>query len=270
MGYLAFQPNLKLLTGMLASSFISLQLPSCHAFLFARRNPNPQSWAKFKEQRKVLKKEIVIAKKKHFGDLFDNVHTSADFWKAVHKCSNEVHSPLPSLQRKDGSFAVTDEEKAELISETFASAFNKNDIAPSTFSDNLPTDAEWICKPEFVFEEILRMATTIPSGPDLIPVKLLKACAGELADPVAALLNKCLKEGEFPDLWKQAQITAIPKKADASTPDGLRPISILPVMSKITERWLLKLLKPFLRLSPNQFAFQPGKRRMHSPFCSTQ
>ena len=40
------------------------------------------------------------------------------------------------------------------------------------------------------------------SGPDCIPVVVLKNCEPELSYTLAELFNMCLKESCFPDCWK--------------------------------------------------------------------
>ena len=45
-----------------------------------------------------------------------------------------------------------------------------------------------------------------------------------------------LENCSFPDRLKLADITPIFKKGDATIPDDYRPISVLPVVSKLFER----------------------------------
>ena len=40
---------------------------------------------------------------------------------------------------------------------------------------------------------------SMASGPDCIPVVVLKKCESELSYILAELFNKCLKESSFPD-----------------------------------------------------------------------
>jgi hypothetical protein len=40
----------------------------------------------------------------------------------------------------------------------------------------------------------------------------------------------------FPDLWKQAKVTPIPKLNNATDPKDFRPISVLPVLSQLLEK----------------------------------
>ena len=49
-------------------------------------------------------------------------------------------------------------------------------------------------------------------------------------------VNKCLKNGIFPDHLKYAYITPIFKKDERLDKTNYRPISILPTLSKIYEK----------------------------------
>ncbi|MCP3662720.1 MAG: reverse transcriptase family protein, partial [Gammaproteobacteria bacterium] len=73
--------------------------------------------------------------------------------------------------------------------------------------------------------------------------------------------NRCLHEGEFPRIWKHARISPIPKVPGTNPVNEFRPISVLPVLSKIAEKWLKRILRPFImdRIDPNQFAYAAGR-----------
>ena len=47
------------------------------------------------------------------------------------------------------------------------------------------------------------------SGPDCIPVMVLKNCEPELSYILAELFNKCLKESCFPDCWKVSSVVPV-------------------------------------------------------------
>ena len=49
---------------------------------------------------------------------------------------------------------------------------------------------------------ITNLDSSKASGPDYIPVVVLKNCAPELSYILAKLFNECLKESCFPDCWK--------------------------------------------------------------------
>ena len=53
------------------------------------------------------------------------------------------------------------------------------------------------------------------SGPDCIPVVVVKNCEPELSYILAELFNKCLKESCFPDCWKVSSVVPVLLKTTA-------------------------------------------------------
>ena len=52
---------------------------------------------------------------------------------------------------------------------------------------------------------------------------------------LAIMLNTSIETSQFPNLWKLARITPIFKGGDRSDKSNYRPISILPVISRLFE-----------------------------------
>ena len=75
------------------------------------------------------------------------------------------------------------------------------------------------------------------SGPDSIPVVVLKNCEPELSYILAELFNKCLKESCFPDYWKDSSMVPVFKNVgESSTAKNYRPVSLLSVVSKVYQK----------------------------------
>ena len=71
---------------------------------------------------------------------------------------------------------------------------------------------------------------------------------------IAYVFKKCLNDSIFPAVLKFADIVPIPKSPKASSPSDFRPISILPVLSKVLEKivvsqWILSHVTS--KLSPS-------------------
>ena len=56
---------------------------------------------------------------------------------------------------------------------------------------------------------ITNLDSSKASGPDCIPVVVLKNCEPELSYILAKLFNKCLKESCFPDCWKVSSVVPV-------------------------------------------------------------
>ena len=75
------------------------------------------------------------------------------------------------------------------------------------------------------------------SGPDCIPVVVLKNCELELSYILAELFNKCLKESCFPDCWKVSLVVPVFKNVgERSTAKNYHPVSLLSAVGKAFEK----------------------------------
>ena len=75
------------------------------------------------------------------------------------------------------------------------------------------------------------------SGPDCIPVVILKNCEPELSYILAKLFSNCLKESSFPDCWKVSSVVPVFKNVgERSTAKNYRTVSLLTVVSKVFEK----------------------------------
>ena len=76
----------------------------------------------------------------------------------------------------------------------------------------------------------------------------------------AIFFNECVDKGTFPSFLKHANITPVFKKRCKGSKDNYRPVSILPVISKIFEKLLCKQITVFIDslLSKFQCGFRKG------------
>jgi hypothetical protein len=92
--------------------------------------------------------------------------------------------------------------------------------------------------------------------------KILKELPTLCIQYLTQLFNAILLRGYFPTHWKVAQIILIPKPGKPPHQlSSYRPVSLLPIASKVFEKLLLKRLLPQVEhanLTPNhQFGFRP-------------
>ena len=93
-----------------------------------------------------------------------------------------------------------------------------------------------------------------------IPAKILKLSSEICKENLTHIFNKAIIECKFPDELKLADVTPIYKKDDPNNPKNYRPVSVLPVTSKIFERILHKQLSLYVDqfLSPYLCGYRKG------------
>ena len=100
------------------------------------------------------------------------------------------------------------------------------------------------------------------TGSDCISGQMLLLCDDSVILPLNIIFRNILLTSTYPDQWKLANVTPIFKKGDKQLIKNYRPISLLPICSKIFEKIISKNLYSYLNannlLIKNQSAFRPG------------
>ena len=142
-------------------------------------------------------------------------------------------------------------------------------VGTSDFSGDKFTDQKLCLLP--VAESFVTKAT----GLDRIPACLLKDSAAVVTQTFTFLVNLSLTTGIVPDEWKQVRVVPLHKSGGREVMDNYRPVSILPVISKIAEKAVNVQLQQYLHQHGLLNSFQSGFRRNHSTqtavtyFCDT-
>ena len=82
---------------------------------------------------------------------------------------------------------------------------------------------------------LVEMPRDAATGLNNLQSRLLKIASPAISSSLAYIFNK-LSLGSFPEAWKKARVATIHKKGTRTHSGNCRPISILPVISKILER----------------------------------
>ena len=113
---------------------------------------------------------------------------------------------------------------------------------------------------EEVYNALISMNTTKATGGDNIPAKAIKLVAGQIAPSIGCLFNESFNLGTFPSSWKIARVSPLFKGGDPTDRDNQRPISVLPCLSNVLERFADSQLKEYAEnnnlISDNQFAYR--------------
>jgi len=125
-----------------------------------------------------------------------------------------------------------------------------SDAPPPTFSRVRPGTSFCSFSP-LTTDDVMDAIRRLPdkqSAADPIPTSVLKQIADVIAPFIVEMFNRSLSEGHFPAVFKEAFITPVMKKPglDAADTSSYRPISNLPVLSKLLERLVVRQLMGYL------------------------
>jgi len=116
--------------------------------------------------------------------------------------------------------------------------------------------------------EVSKLLTSLKSskscGHDNLNGILLKKIKGPIALPLANIINTSISTGTMPDALKIAKVIPIYKSGAQSDLGNYRPISLLPVLSKVFEKVIYKRLYTFLNTNKILYESQYGFRSKHS------
>ncbi len=100
-------------------------------------------------------------------------------------------------------------------------------------------------------------------GLDRLPGKLLRAAAPVIAHQLSTILNKSLQSRQFITEWKHAKVISLFKSGLSMETNNYRPLSILPILSKLLERFVHNHFTAFLEEYKLLTVEQSGFRRLH-------
>lgn len=190
-------------------------------------------------------------------------------WKAVASTKKPVRAN-PSLRCPlNGTWLRSDESKANAFANHLEQVFQphsgcqtnaqlEQDVASSVMAPPPQSTLEEVTATE-VKEEIKRVNTRKAPGLDRINGQAIKFFTPKAVTFVTTLFNALLRLQYFPTAWKVASIVMVQKPGKPiEDVKSYRPISLLPVISKIFERIILRRLSgPVSAIIPDhQFGFR--------------
>jgi hypothetical protein len=117
-------------------------------------------------------------------------------------------------------------------------------------------------------KEIEDIITKMPSnkapGSDKIPIRVIKDCFPSVCPAITSIINSSLISTVFPTIWKIAEVTPILKQGDHEHANNNRPISLLPVLSKVCERVVHNQFSSYLMTKEVLSSNQSGNKAKHS------
>ena len=132
--------------------------------------------------------------------------------------------------------------------------------------------------------EISSIISQLPSSHSVdsfvLSNNVLKKISQFVSHPISHITNLSLSSGIFPHSFEVATILPLHKKGDSSLISNYRPISLLPVISKVVEKVVYRRLSSFVfstnstdgnsLISNHQYGFRPSFSTLHALTDATE
>ena len=244
----------------------------------AVKHGSQHHWELYQAARNKVNIEMRKAKSNYYRKKIEDCKKTdpKTTWKLINSLTGKVNKPAHVNEIRVGDKIISDDKG---ISEAFNDFFinigpklaaqstkqssnkvatylnSSSDIPPFRFS-NIPV--------ENVLLTLKQLKVSKSTGLDKIPAKILKIASDIIAPSMTFIFNLSLSTGIFIDEWKNARVNPIYKNDDRRDMGNYRPISILPIISKVFEKEVFRQLYAYLNENCLLSKFQSGFRPYHS------
>ena len=246
-----------------------------------RQQRSPQSWELYRQHRNLVVNMLRKSKRHYFSVLVGSRRDPTTVWTALKQaitnpgsrsCWSDFQSDKCTLannfNRHFTQIASVEGSNTKPTQVVLAEG-TKTKTAQESLVDNLTSrpGIPFTLSPVTVDDISEIMSDLNPNkstGPDTIPPGILKCSKPVTSTPLCHIVNSSLRTGSFPNQWKHATVIPLHKGGNKLELRNYRPISLLPVPSKLLERVVSNQLTSHLESNQLLYRHQSGFRRLHS------
>ena len=227
---------------------------------------------------------MIKDKKKNFviGKLNNNIGKPKELWRSLKslRLPSKANSSATICLEKDGILSFDPKTNAEIFKDFYSNLANilvkKLPTPPNKYGKTAVNNyykklnlrgknfSFAPVAPATIVKLLKQLNPAKSAGIDNLTGKFLKEGAPVLASPITDLVNLSISFTLFPDDCKIAKLKPLYKKEAKTKPKNYRPISLLPLLSKIIERILHNQTQEFLDKNNILYKYQSGFQKHHS------
>ena len=187
------------------------------------------------------------------------------YWSLLKLFLNNKKIPIIPPLFHENKFITDFKEKAELFNAFFAKQCSLIDNNSSLPNKLIYLTEKRLTKIRFSEDDIAKIIQNLDlnkaHGHDHISIRMLKICGKTICKLLECIFRECLNTGLFPLEWKKANLVPIYKKGDKQCFINYRPVSLLPICSKIFEELIFNEMFKFWVL----LIRAPSSTQLHPP-----
>ena len=249
------------------------KLVACKNRFFKTVNNNPnmtdKNWSQYKKFRNHVHSKLKQSRRAYHATQMS--HDTSSFYKQVNTLLGRkpASHEIKSLRTPDGAEINDPASVAEYLN-TFFTTLPTPDVTAAPKPSIQPPSAPFSFQPVTEAEvraQLLKLDSKKRGGLRGIPAAVYKCLASTVVPALTMVVNTSFRTDDFPDAYKHAMVTPIFKKGNRTDPSNYRPISSLPILSKVIESLMNRQIHFYLHthslLSAKQFGFRQGVSTEH-------
>ena len=261
--------------GLLKSRQTKLQLLKLKV-----KTPSAENKSKYSKFRNIYNHLLRIMKVNYFEEKLEKTQKNPKAtWKVLNEAINRNKSKSENIEEvKFNNSTVNDNIQIANSFNTFfseiAGQIRKNieptEIKPESYiPENNPEEFNLgLFGPEYVKNIIASLESKTSLDIFNLNTKVIKAVASNISVPLSHIFKLSFETGLVPSKLKISRTVPIFKSGQPDNLSNYRPISCLPILSKILEKIVTKNLYHFLSsnnlIYKYQFGFQSGNSSVHA------
>ena len=233
----------------------------------------------YKNYKNKLTRILKAAEKKYYSELLiANKSNMRKTWNIIKGIINKNRVQNPHNKFKLNSNEITTDPATISdyfnkffvnIGPTLAQKIPKQNHSPEHYLGERSLNSIFLS--HVTENELIKLVSQLKDsspGYDGIKASVLKLSMNVLSTHLTHLCNMSLMEGVFPDELKKANVIPLFKSGDPMIFSNYRPVSLLPVLSKVFEKIMYTRLLDFLKKYKVLFKYQFGFREKHSTYMA--
>nr|CAI5854689.1 unnamed protein product [Callosobruchus analis] len=232
------------------------------AYFAYKKSIRDSKWIYYKQLRNLVTASVRREKKAFIEYQLHRNNNPRSWWKAIKhlgiNCSKIDNLLVCDVNPNSLNNFFVDNVPNIPVNDDLLRYYNSNVLTSidETFNFTLVTDDEVL--------KIFNQITTTATGLDGLNINLLSLVFPYCLRAVTHIVNYSLEKGTVPQIWKSATVIPLPKTDNPESLNDYRPISILPVLSKILERIVYKQIVKHINRHSILPSTQSGFRSGHS------
>ena len=244
------------------------------------KKKNNETETKYKDYKNLFEKLKHKARNKYYSELITKYkNNSKKTWQILKEITGKVktnNNKFPKMLKVNNKTIYDEKQMAKEFNNFFTSIGQKLAAkipkVNKPFTEYLSQNENEIENKKLTFEEFEKgfhsLKRNKAPGIDYINCNIVVESYQELKHPLFEICKTSIREGKFPDKLKIARVKPIFKAGDTTELGNYRPVSVLPIFSKLLERIMYNRVYDFLKqnniIYSKQFGFQKNTSTEHA------